>query len=198
MKKYILLITSVIVMILSFLNSWFSDQLLDSLFIFALIPSLVLFVGWIICLVLSVIKIIKNKNVFNIISLIVTVLTALLILFFPFRESKVRLELNLYEEERLEIIKMIEDNKLKVDDLGNVKLPNKYKKVSTSGEVAIYQNDEDGKVVAFWIFRGMLSGSVQLVYSTGGEEIIRSSEIEHPIVSIDKLKDNWYYVVTDY
>lgn len=198
MKKYILLITSVIVMILSFLNSWFSDQMLDSLFIFALIPSLVLFVGWIICLVLSVIKIIKNKNVFNIISLIVTVLTALLILFFPFRESKVRLELNLYEEERLEIIKMIEDNKLKVDDLGNVKLPNKYKKVSTSGEVAIYQNDEDGKVVAFWIFRGMLSGSVQLVYSTGGEEIIRSSEIEHPIVSIDKLKDNWYYVVTDY
>lgn len=198
MKKYILLITSVIVMILSFLNSWFSDQMLDSLFIFALIPSLVLFVGWIICLVLSAIKIIKNKNVFNIISLIVTVLTVLLILFFPFRESKVRLELKLYEEERLEIIKMIEDNKLKVDDLGNVKLPNKYKKVSTSGEVAIYQNDEDGKVVAFWIFRGMLSGSVQLVYSTGGEEIIRSSEIEHPIVSIDKLKDNWYYVVTDY
>ena len=44
----------------------------------------------------------------------------------------------------------------------------------------------------------MLSGSVQLVYSTGGEEIIRSSDIEHPIVSIDKLKDNWYYVVTDY
>ena len=198
MKKYILLITSVIVMILSFLNSWFSDQMLDSLFIFALIPSLVLFVGWIICLVLSAIKIIKNKNVFNIISLIVTVLTVLLILFFPFRESKVRLELKLYEEERLEIIKMIEDNKLKVDDFGNVKLPNKYKKVSTSGEVAIYQNDEDGKVVAFWIFRGMLSGSVQLVYSTGGEEIIRSSEIEHPIVSIDKLKDNWYYVVTDY
>ena len=198
MKKYILLIISVIVMILSFLNSWFSDQLFDSLFIFALIPGLILFVGWIICLVLSIIKLIKDRNVFNIISLIVTVLTALLILFFPFRESKVRLELNLYEEERLEIIKMIEDNKLKVDDLGNDKLPNKYKKVSTSGEVAIYQNDEDGKVVAFWIFRGMLSGSVQLVYSSGGEEIIRSSEIEHPIVSIDKLKDNWYYVVTDY
>ena len=125
-------------------------------------------------------------------------LKALLVLFFPFREVKVRLELNLYEEERLEIIKMIEDNKLKVDDLGNVKLPNKYKKVSTSGEVAVYQNDEDGKLIGFWVFRGMLSGSVQLVYSTGGEEIIRSSDIEHPIVSIDKLKDNWYYVVTDY
>ena len=198
MKKYILLIISVIVLILSFLNSWFSDMLFDSLFMFALIPGLVLFVGWIICLVLSVIKIIKNKNVFNIISLIVTVLTALLILFFPFREAKVRLELNLYEEECLEIIRMIEDNKIKVDDLGNAKLPDKCKKVSTSGEVAVYQNDEDGKLIGFWVFRGMLSSSVQLVYSTGGEQLIRSSDIEHPIVSIDKLKDNWYYVVTDY
>ena len=198
MKKYILLIISVIVMILSFLNSWFSDQLLDSLFIFALIPGLILFVGWIICLVLSIIKLIKDKNVFNIISFIAVILTALLVLFFPFRETKVRLELNLYEEKRLEIIRMIEDNKLKVDDLGNVKLPAKYKKVSTSGEVAVYQNDEHGKVIGFWVFRGMLSGSVQLIYSTGGEKIIRSSEIEHPIVSVDKLKDNWYYVVTDY
>lgn len=198
MKKYILLIISVIVMILTFLNSWFSDQLLDSLFIFALIPSLVLFVGWIICLVVSIIKLIKDRNVFNIISLIVVVLTALLVLFFPFREVKVRLELNLYEDERLEIIKMIEDNKLEVNDLGNTKLPNKYKKVSTSGEVAVYQNDEDGKAIVFWIFRGMQSGSVQLIYSTGGEELIRDNETGHPIVSIDKLKDDWYYVVTDY
>lgn len=198
MKKYILLIISVIVMILSFLNSWFWDQLLDSLFIFALIPSLVLFVGWIICLVVSIIKLIKDRNIFNIISFIVIILTALLVLLFPFREAKARLELTLYEDERLEIIKMIEDNKLEVDDLGNVKLPNKYKKISTSGEVAVYQNNEDGKVVAFWVFRGMLSGSVQLIYSTGGEQLIRDNETGHPIVNVDKLKDNWYYVVTDY
>ena len=198
MKKYILLIISVIVMILSFLNSWFSDQLLDSLFIFALIPSLVLFVGWIVCLVLSITKLINDRNVFNIISFIVVILTALLVLLFPFRESKVRLELNLYEEERLEIIKMIEDNKLKVDELGNVELPDKYKNVSTSEEVAVYQNDEDGKVIGFWVFRGMQSGSVQLIYSTGGEQLIRDNETGHPIVNVDKLKDNWYYVVTDY
>jgi hypothetical protein len=69
-------------------------------------------VGWIVCLVLSIIKMIKDRNVFNIISLIVVILTAFLVLFFPFREVKVRLELNLYENERLEIIKMVEDNKL--------------------------------------------------------------------------------------
>ena len=198
MKKYILLIISVIVMILSFLNSWFSDQLLDSLFIFALIPGLILFVGWIICLVFSIIKLIKDRNVFNIISFIEVILTALLVLFFPFREVKVRLELNLYEEERLEIIKMIEDNRLEVDDLGNSKLPDKYKNVSTSGEIAVYQNNEEGIVIAFWVFRGMQSGSVQLIYSTGDEKLIRDNETGHTIVSVDKLKDNWYYVITDY
>ena len=198
MKKYILLIVSVIVLMLSFLNSWFSDMLFDSLFIFALIPNLILFIGWVVCLVISIIKLIKDKSVLNIVPMIVTILTALLVFLFPFREAKVRFELNLYEDKRLEIIKMIEDNKLEVDDLGNVELPDKYKKVSTSGEVAVYHNDENGKVIGFWVFRGMLSGSVYLVYSTGGEKMIRNSEIEHPIVGIDKLKDNWYYVVTDY
>lgn len=198
MKKYILLIVSVIVLMLSFLNSWFSDMLFDSLFIFALIPNLILFIGWVVCLVISIIKLKKDKRLLNIVPMIVTILTALLVLFFPFREAKVRFELNLYEDERLEIIKMIEDNKLEVDDLGNVELPEKYKKVSTGGEVAVYQNAKDGKVIAFWVFRGMQSGSVQLIYSAGGEKLIKDNETGHPIVSIDKLKDNWYYVVTDY
>lgn len=60
----------------------------------------------------------------------------------------------------------MEDNKLEVYDLGNVELLDKYKKVSTSREVTVYQNDENGKVIGFGIFKGMLSGSVQLVYST--------------------------------
>ena len=44
----------------------------------------------------------------------------------------------------------------------------------------------------------MLSGSIELVYSTGGEELIRANEDGHPITSVEKLKDDWYYVVTDY
>lgn len=54
------------------------------------------------------------------------------------------MDIKLYEEERLEIINMVEDNKLKVDDLGNDKLPAKYKKVSIS-EVVVYQNDDGGR-----------------------------------------------------
>ena len=48
------------------------------------------------------------------------------------------------------------------------------------------------------MFRGMQSGSAELIYSTGGEKIIETNETGHPIISIEKLKDNWYYVITDY
>ena len=197
MKKYKLLIISVIVMILSFLNSWYSDQLFPIWWALLFIPVLILFISWVKCLILSIEKI-KEQNIISSISLGIAILTALLVLFFPFREAKVKLELKLFEEERLKIIKMIEDDKLETDDLGNVKLPDKYKRVSTGGEVTVYQNDENGEVIVFWVCRGMLSGSVQLIYSTSGEKLIWDNETGHPIVSIEKLKENWYYVVTDY
>ena len=40
----------------------------------------------------------------------------------------------------------------------------------------------------------MQSGSTQLMYSTGGEKLIKANETVHPIIEIEKLKDNWYYV----
>jgi len=201
MRKYVLLTMSLIILILSFLNSWFGDYLIDALtsFIYPFLIIIPLFICYIVCLILSIIALIKNhKSVLNFLSIIILIITTLLILFFPFRMAKTKLELSLYESERNAIIEMIVKGELKADDIGNVKLPNKYKKTSTSGEVALYQKNEEGIVVAFWVFRGMLSGSVQLIYSTGGEQLIKDNETGHPIVSIKKLKNNWYYVITDY
>ena len=53
----------------------------------------------------------------------------------------------------------MEDNKLEVDDLGNVELLDKYKKVSTS--------------VQKWQFTKMM-------------KMVRQCEIGYPIVSMDK------------
>ena len=44
----------------------------------------------------------------------------------------------------------------------------------------------------------MLSGSHQLMYSSNGEKLIRENETGHPITNIKKLKNNWYYVKTNY
>ncbi len=198
MTSIYLLSVSIIVLITSFIHCWYSDQLFNTLFIFNLVPSLILSTIWIICLIISIIKIKRYKTKLNISILIVLIINALLIFFFPFREAKVHVEFVLYKNERLEIIQMIKENKLEVDELGNAILPKNYKKISTGGEVFIYQNDENGQIISFWIMRGMMSGSVELVYSSKSEETIEKNQKIDSITSIEKLDDNWYYVVTDY
>ena len=44
----------------------------------------------------------------------------------------------------------------------------------------------------------MLSGSIELIYSTDGEELIKSNKSGHPINKIEKIKDKWYLVESDY
>ena len=198
MKKYGILIISILILFISFIKSWYSDFLFDKLFIFYIIPNLLLFILFNFCFITSLVKIGKERKLINIISIIILLFSVLLFVFFPFRKVKTDYELNRFEKARLEIIDKIIHNELKPDDLGNVKLPKEYKKYSVSGEVTVYRNDKEGQVICFWIFRGMQSGSVQLMYSTGGEKLIKDNEKGHPIVNIEKIKDKWYYVETDY
>ncbi len=200
MKKVILLISSIIVLVLSFTNCWYLDHLLGHLWILGIIPSIMIYIIYFV-IVGILIKHIKEKvNKINIATAIILVITAGLVVFFPFREAKVRLELNLYEKDRLEVIQMVKESILVPDEYGNVVIPEKYKMLTTDGEreIHVYQNDSEGQVISFWVLRGVQSGSIELMYSTGGEELIRANETGHPIISIEKLKDNWYYVVTDY
>ena len=197
MKKYLMLFISIIILILSVVKSWYSNQLIDLLFVFYFIPNLILFLLFNFCLVNSIKKI-KEKFYINYINLIILLISVLLFIFFPFREFKVKYELDKFEDERLKIIEKITNYELKIDEIGNVKLPKEYKRYSTSGEVFAYQNNEEGQVIGFWILRGIQSGSVELIYSTGGEDLIRKNETGHPITKIEKLKENWFYVETDY
>ena len=198
MKKYSNFILSILILIFSLIKCWYSDYLLNLLFVFYIILNLILLIGYFICLIKNVRNLKQKINVINILTTIMLVITAILVLFFPFRDIKIKYELNLYEKDRLEVINMIKSNELKPDEIGNVTLPNKYKKLSTSGQIFIYQNNEEGQVIGFWVFRGMLSGSIKVIYSTGGEDLIKNNEKGHPIIKIEKLKDNWYYVETDY
>lgn len=197
-KSIILIILSIIFLVASFFKSWYSDQLFNSLFLFALIPNIILMILFNVLMILSITLIVKDRLYINFISIIILLISIILFVCFPFRELKVKYEVNAYENQRLEIIELIKNEELKPDEYGNVSLPKKYKMYSVSGEVYLYQNDEDGQVIGFWVFRGMLSGSIEVIYSTGGEELIRANESGHPITKIEKLKDKWYLVETDY
>lgn len=198
MEKYKLLCISIILLILSFLDSWYGDQLFDKYFIFALIPSLILFASYIIYLIQAIKAINKEKTWVNITTLLIFITIPIMIFTFPFRIAKARFEMVIYEKQRNEVIDMVKENKLTCDYSNTVELPNKYKKLSSSGEIIIYKNDEAGIVVGFWVFRGMMSGSIEVIYSSLGKDLIKANESGHPISSIERLEDNWFYVVTDY
>ncbi len=198
MKKHSLLILSILLLLGFFLTLWYGDHLFNHLFILVLPLYVILFVAFITLLVISIRRIVKQKEYSCFIVIAVLALIFVLAAFFPFRNARVRYELNRFETDRLEIVEMIKHNQLQPkDEIGNVVLPAGYGRLSSDGEVFIYQNDENGQVIGFWVFRGMLSGSFQLIYSSGGEDLIWANESGHPITKIEKLKGNWYYVETD-
>ena len=195
-NKY--LIIAILVFILCFLSNWYRDIILQMLFSLIVIPIIILFLIYNMFLILTIIDVVKTKKKSSVYSLIVYIIIPLFSLFFPFRKCRVNLEMVLYKNEREEIISKIKDKEYISDEYGNIALPKIFKKVSTSGEVTVYENDNDGILICFWIMRGVLSGSVQLMYSSGADALIYKNETGHKITYVEKLKDNWHWVETDY
>lgn len=164
-----------------------------------MVIPLALFIAFVTCLIFAILNVIKEKKkIVNYISILILGFTILLTLFFPFRLSKAKLELSLYRKDRNHIIEMVKEKKLNTEDSSIIKLPNPYKKTSTGGEIEVYQNDENGMVISFFVLRGPMSGSTKLMYSDRGEEMIIKNAWKNEIKSILKLDENWFYVVTNY
>ena len=198
MKKYGLLILSILLSVMCFLLAWFYDDLASTALVFSAFWIILILLGCFVALLIAcVVAIIKDRAYIQFISIGVLGLLVILLLKFPFRDTRVKYELDHYEADRLKTVGMIVDGQLTPDQLGNVDLPWGFRRVSASEQALVIQNDEQGQVIAFWIFRGMLSGSIELVYSTGGEELIRASEEGPYITRIERLRDSWYYVETD-
>lgn len=198
MKKNNLPIMSIFLLLVSFVTEWYGDHLFSHLFLFVFPIYIILSTCFVVLLVISIRKIAIEKEYTNFFNIAVLALLVTLIVYFPFRRAKVNYELARFEPDRLKIVEMIQNNQLPPDNLGNVDLPAGYGKLSSDGEVFVHQNDANGQVIGFWIFRGMLSGSVELIYSTGGEALIWANQSGHSITKIEQLKENWYYVETDY
>lgn len=77
-------------------------------------------------------------------------------------------------KERKEIINLVKNDKIEYYYKGNAKLK-KYRYVSQDGEIYVHRNNKDEQVICFWIFRGVMSGSVELVYSSKGKKLIEEN-----------------------
>ena len=198
MKKISALILSLCAFAAVFLSFWYNDVLFNRLFVFGLIPmalSVLLLFG---SLIVSIIVIARKPSILkSYLPIVISIITVLIIFVFPFRKAKVNLELQLFDKARMHVIEMVKNDEIIPDRIGNAELPFGFRHISSDGNIFIYQNDEE-QLISFWVFRGMLSGSVQLIYSSKDENLIYDNEEGHSIESIKELKDHWYLVETDY
>ncbi len=196
-NRYLLI--AILIFILCFLNNWYWDITTEYLFSYRLlIPIGIIFLVFNIFLVLTIIDLIKTKKKSSIVALSIYIIIPIFSIFFPFRECRVYLEMILYKKQREEVITKVKNKEYIFDEYGNIELPKNIKKISTSGEITVYENDEGGVLICFWIMRGVLSGSVQLMYSSSDESLIYKNETGHKITYVEKLKNNWYWVETEY
>lgn len=196
MKRYWLFLCAGAAFAFSMICFWYADVLFNRFFVLGLIPlgfSFVILMG---CGAVSVVHFVRGKGRWlSMLSLLICILTVVLICVFPFRISKVKTELILFEKDRMQVVELISEGQLTADAYGNVRLPWKHQRTSSDGTVHVYRNDGE-QVICFWVFRGMLSGSVQLIYSSQDESLIRDNERMDTIVSMSKLKDHWYLIET--
>lgn len=198
MKKNDALMFSIVAFGISFGAFWFSDVLIDRFFVFGFIPMAVAVLSLLVSFIVSIITVFRKPSVYkSYLAVAVSVFSVLVLLYFPFRDAKVHLELELYDKARSQVVEMVKSGDIISEDWGNAALPARFRHLSSDGNIFIYQNDEE-QVISIWVFRGLLSGSVQLIYSSQDESLIYKNETPHEIESIDKLKEHWYLVETDY
>jgi len=195
-KKHKFIFFQTMLCLLVFINNWFGDLIINRYtFLTTFIINLLLFIGFVKLFIIIFKNFKQRNNIQNLIRITLLILTIILSVY-DFRFIKSKLELSLYMEQRMHIIEKIKNNEFIYYYENNIKLP-VYNYVSSDGEVYVYQNDKD-QVIGFWVFRGMQSGSTQIIYSSKDENLIYDNECGHTIEEIIKLEEHWYYVITNY
>lgn len=198
MKKNKLLLNSILFLLISFTFFWFLDDLFYIILFIFPIPVYALIIWFNFILIKSIINIITKKEYINFITILILIITIIINFNFPFREVKVNLEFKLYKNKREKIIEYIKKEKVFENESGKVSLPLYLKNIYSSGEIYVYQNDNNGMVIGFYIVKGIVSSeSIQLIYSSDNENLIINNDKLYRIVKIKKLDNNWYYVEID-
>lgn len=198
MKKNYVLLFSVFTLVASFLSFWYKDVLFNHFFVLGILPLIFSVLAILVSLILSIVFLIRNPSVLkNYASLFITFIAIFLLFHFPFTMAKVNLELQLFDKQRNQVIEMVKNGEIVPDHFRIAKLPFMLSHTSSDGTICVYQNDEE-QVVSFWVFRGMLSGSVELIYSSLDETLIYENLMGEFVSSAEELKEHWYLVETDY
>lgn len=177
---------------------WFYNELMELLTPFLMIVPFLLLLLWSVAfLVWGIIFLMKGRRtdgVKAVIPIMLFTVVACLCLFLPFEMLKTKLEYGLYYDKRMRIVSSIQHNELADDGIGNISLPTGFRQLSVDGEAYVYQQNNAGTIVGFWVRRGLTSDSSSAIYSS--QDIPPTAEAlgSEQIYQIHQLGDHWYYI----
>lgn len=199
-RRLKLLIVSVLAILGNFICGWFYCELFNRYFIFFLLIYVAFFVLLLACVIKSLMflkKYHESPKDFLVISIIV------LYLGFCTWGGVEKLNFTVYKNKRYEIVKMVQENQIKVNsETGEIALSDRYKRVSDGSAVVLYDKRKE-IAVGFWIDRGFLdSGFSMYVYESNDEDDYIETAVlemwpfyEEYEVNIERLEKKWFRVV---
>ncbi len=192
-----LLIVTVAYFSLSFVLNWFMDYIVGRFFIASALIFLIMFILFDLIAIHLILLVRRGIRIRVVLGIFIMVSSFSIFWFFPFRDMRVKAEYSLFTQKREEVIEKIVTGEL-VNDNKLMQLPFEYNYLSNDGYIYVDQNDDLGTQISFWVFRGMMSSSYMVIYASGGEDMVLQNETGHPIVSLEQLGENWFYVETEY
>lgn len=178
-----------------FIYMWHSDYIVQKFFILGLLLFLI-------CLIMSLGLIfmlfrrmfVKQYNILQKFILLVA-----LGYFIWWLNGIDDLKYQVYKEKREEVVKMILEGEIKKEVSSKlIDLPEKYKIISSGGDILYLESPLSDSVFGFWETRGIVSsGSTMYIYSCQEEnqlkKIIRNN-LYYEQIEIKQLDPLWYYV----
>lgn len=185
---------------LAILVAWFHDDIRERFFVYSIIINLATITALLSMFGYGVYYAIKvcrkeRKIIFNsLIPLLIVIALISGLMFIPWGDCKVNFEHVLYKNQREKVIEDIRNSRVHFDERGNTQLPSSKQHLSTDGNMVIFKSDQEGIIVGFWVFRGMLSSSTFVLYSSQDSEPTASGLNVGAVEILQKLDPNWFYV----
>lgn len=182
-KKYKMLILSIILLIGTILLVWYANEI-NMLLIPIIAFILILSIASSFYYTVKLIKKGKYLNLFNIGILTMAIIVLIVPFCFPIAKVKAEIEFSKYEEKKNKLLAKTrrENYKECKDGICIIKTS-----IEKGKNYEVYRNDIEGQLIEFTI----ISRKLSLIYSSVGENEIK--EI-FPVDEITLYKDNWYFV----
>lgn len=125
---------------------------------------------------------------------IIQVFSIIFYFFFPFTQLMINLDYAFNREERQEVLKLIESEKISPNVSYNnsiIHLPKEYQHLSKGGGDILIE--ENGQEVFFFTFRGILDNFSGFIYSSYDQEPQRE-DFGGDYKEVKRIDKNWYWV----